>query len=40
MDGNPIADRDEIYAAHERSNDRDFAIEHTGEPDPNISYLP
>jgi hypothetical protein len=32
-------ERDEIYAALNQCNDRDFAIEHTGAPDPNISYL-
>jgi hypothetical protein len=32
-------ERDEIYAALDRCTGRDFAIEHTGEPDPNISYL-
>jgi hypothetical protein len=32
-------ERDEIYAALDRCQDRSFAIEHTGSPDPNISYL-
>jgi hypothetical protein len=32
-------DRDEIYAALDRCQDRSFAIEHAGEPDPNLSYL-
>jgi hypothetical protein len=32
-------ERDIIYTALDQCKDRSFAIEHTGLPDPNISYL-